>query len=66
MAPEEFLDALTVEAELFFDRKEDAYQRERQLAFGLGRRLGTAELGGPGKELQPARAALGTPEVPAM
>jgi hypothetical protein len=26
MAPEEFLDALTVEAELFFDRKEHLHQ----------------------------------------
>ena len=33
MTPEKFLDALPVDAKLFFKRKEDADQRERQLAF---------------------------------
>src|SRR6516165_1566340 len=66
MTPEKFLDTLAVDAELFFERKEDADQRERQLAFGIGHGHAAAELGGMSKELQPARTALGAPEVPAV
>src|SRR5689334_19916876 len=66
MTLEKFLNALAVDAELFFERKEDADQRERQLAFDIGHGRAAAELGGMSKELQPARAALGAPEVPAV
>jgi hypothetical protein len=37
MTPEKLLDALAVDAKLFFGRKEDADKRECQLAFGIGR-----------------------------
>ena len=66
MTPEKFLNALAVDAELFFERKEDADQRERRLAFSIGRGRAATELGGMSKELQPSRAALGAPEVPAV
>ena len=56
MTPEKFLDALPVNAKLFFDCKENADQRECQLAFGIGRGRAAAELGGLSKELQPSRA----------
>ena len=66
MTPEKFLDTLAVDAELFFERKEDADQRERQAAFGIGHGHAAAQFGGMSKELQPKRAALGAPEVPAV
>src|SRR6516165_2539382 len=66
MTPEKFLDTLAVDSELFFVCKEDADQRERQAAFGIGHGHAAAQVGGMSKELQPKRAALGAPEVPAM
>src|SRR6516162_539474 len=66
MTPEKFLDTLAVDAELFFQCKEDADQRERQLAFGMGHGHAAAQVSGMSKELQPAWAALGAPEVPAV
>ena len=66
MAPEEFLDALTVEAELFFDGKEHLHQAEGQQAFSVGGGRAATEVGGVGEELHPARAALGVPQVPAV
>ena len=63
MTPEEFLDALTVEAELLFDGKEHLHQAEGQQAFSVSRGRAATEVGGMGEELQPARAAFRAPEV---
>src|ERR1700722_4664433 len=56
MTTEKFLDALAVDAKLFFQRKEHADQRECQLAFGIGHRHSATQLDGVSKEFQPARA----------
>src|ERR1700757_2367638 len=66
MASEKFLNALAVDPELFFQGKEEAHQRKRQLTFSIGQRRATAKLGGPPKEFHPSRTALGAPQVPAM
>ena len=66
MTPEKFLDALPVDAKLFFNRKEDVDQRERQLAFGIGRGRAAAELGSMSKQLHPSRATVGTPQTTAV
>jgi hypothetical protein len=63
MTTEKFLDALAVDAKLFFQREEHADQRECQLAFGIGHRHSATQLSGLSKELHPARAALGTPQM---
>src|SRR6516164_7604769 len=66
MTLEKLLDALAVDTELFFERKKDAHQRKCQLTFGIGHWRAAAELGGPRKEFQAARTALGAPEVAAV
>src|SRR5258708_12568182 len=66
MTPEKFRDALAVDAELFFERKEDVDQRESQLALGIGHGRAAAQVGGMSKELHASRAALGAPEMPAV
>ena len=60
---EKFLDALAVDAQLFFDHKEETDQRKCPLAFGIGRRFTAAKLCGPPEELHPARTALGAPQM---
>src|SRR5215472_19362367 len=66
MTPEKFFDALAVNAELFFQRKKDTDQRERQAAFGIGHSHAAAQLAGMSTELHPSRAALGAPQVAAV
>ena len=66
MTLEKLLDALAVDTELFFERKKDAHRRECQLTLGIGHWRAAAELGGTSKELQPARSALGAPQVAAV
>jgi hypothetical protein len=51
MTTEKFLDALAVDAKLFFQREEHADQRECQLAFGIGHRHSATQLRGLSKEL---------------
>src|SRR5215470_4074725 len=66
MTAEELLNALAIEAQLFFERKEHVDQREGQAAFGIGRGHATAQVGTVRKEFHPARAAFGAPKMPTV